>query len=282
MRILSKIQEWVRLRPRLKACLLPAYSRGLHMSWLVRKYILRSPVGFYVGQRHIRFHPAGHIPEILFKGDFEFAERDFVTTFLAPGMTVVDAGANIGLYSCIASVLVTQAGRVHAFEPGRVTFDRLQRNLRLNGCKNVVANRIALSDIKKQVVLSVDPSNPTLDSHCFVQANQSVNSLASSDEIVNSQRLDDYFAPFGWSGVDFLKIDVEGSELSLLQGAEKILTSSLKITILLECTKNREQVRDFLERKGFKCFVWDSSTRNLHPAIYSDVVSTSNVVFRRP
>lgn len=281
MGILRKLKSWVRRYPFLKVLLLPAYLRMLNISWLMRKFIFRLPVRVYAGQIEIQLHPEGSIPEILFKGDFEPGERDFVASFVKPGMTVVDAGANVGFYSILASVLVAGEGCVHSFEPGRLTFKRLLQNLELNNCKNVVPSRTALSNKKKEVIFSVDPLNPTLDSHCFIRTDSDKLKLAPTDEIVTCQTLDEYFSACDKRTVDFIKIDVEGSELELLQGAEATLAASPKIVILLECTKNREQVWGLLKKKGFNCFVWDSSKRGLSPAVYSEVVCTSNVILCR-
>lgn len=78
-----------------------------------------------------------------------------------------------------------------------------------------------------------------------------------------------------------MKIDVEGAELAVLQGAEKTLLSSPDITILFECSQNREQVRDLLVRHGFKCYVWDCVGRILKPVVFDEAVLTSNVILRR-
>jgi len=280
MRIQTKMRTWIRQYPRLKSCLLPVYLRMLPLRYLARNVLAcRHPIAFNAGQHRLKLYPDGSIPEVLYSGNFEATERDFVAMFLQPGMTVVDAGANVGLYTVTASALVGTTGRVYAFEPGRLTFERLQRNLELNHCQNVIANRIALSDKHGQMFLRVDTAYPALDGHRFVQPMEDVTRPASTDEIVDCQTLDDYFLSGG--GLDFMKIDVEGAELALLQGAEKTLARSTNITIMLECTQNREKVRDLLARHGFQFFVWNCVERALKPVIYDEVIATSNIVLRR-
>ena len=279
--LMTILRSWVRGHPTLKALLRPLYTGGRHALWLFRKHLTHQPVGVRVGNQHVWLNLDGSIPQVLFKGGFETNELDFVKSFLKPGMTVVDAGANVGLYSLVASVLVRDTGRVYAFEPGKQTFAWLKRNLILNNCSNVVPNNTALSNSNMDVVLSVDPSHPTLDSHCFIQPNSGANHLLPTDELVRCQTLDDYFIHLGCPEIDFIKIDVEGAELFLLQGAEKVLASSPHLTILLECTQNREQVRALLEQKGFRCYAWDSGACTLRPVLYSEVVRESNVIFKR-
>lgn len=280
--MMTFLRTWIRQNPRLKVCLIPSYLRMLHLLWIVRNLLTgRRPITFDTAKHQINLYPAGMIAEALYSGNFEMNERNFVAAFLKPGMTVVDAGANIGLYTLMSSVLVGPTGRVHAFEPGQLTFKRLQRNLDLNQCKNVVANRIALSNTREQMFLRIDPAHPALDGHRFVQPVKDVGHPTSTDEIVECQTLDDYFSSAEVRKVDFMKIDVEGAELSLLQGAEKMLGYSTDITILLECTHNREQVRNLLARYGFQCFHWDCVGQVLRPVIYDEVVATSNIVLRR-
>ncbi len=281
--ILTRLQAWLRQHPHLKAWLLPAYVRMLHWRWQMRNLLTRHrPIVFHAGQFPLKMYPDGSIPEVLYSGSFEATERDFVAAFLQPGMTVVDAGANVGLYTLAVCALVGATGKVYAFEPGRLTFERLRRNLDLNQCKNVVATHVALSNTHEQMVLRMDPTHPTLDAHRFVQPIGTVIRPTSTDEIVECQTLDGYFLAHEVVGtIDFMKIDVEGAELALLQGAERTLARSTDITILLECTQNRDQVRDLLVRHGFQCFVWDGVERALRPVVFDEAIATGSIVLRR-
>jgi FkbM family methyltransferase len=237
------------------------------------------PIVFNADQYHFKMYPYGAIPEVLYMNNFEENERDFVANTLKSGMVVVDAGANVGLYTLMSSALVGVTGRVHAFEPGRLSFERLQRNLDINQCQNVVANRIALFNTHTQMILRADPAYPKLDGHRFIQSMQGVTSPISTDEIVECQTLDEYFFSLGVV-IDFMKIDVEGAELALLQGAEKTLARSTNITILLECSQNREQVWNLLARHGFQSFLWDRIGRVLRPAIYDESIAENNIILR--
>lgn len=61
----------------------------------------------------------------------------FLLRYLSPGDTVVDAGANIGIYSVLAGAIVGPEGRVEAFEPSPTLRPCLEENLRRNGLANV-------------------------------------------------------------------------------------------------------------------------------------------------
>jgi hypothetical protein len=130
------------------------------------------------------------------------------------------------------------------------------------------------------MVLRVDPKHPNLDGHRFVHSMRDIIEFLPTDEIVECQTLDDYFLPQEGL-INFMKIDVEGAELSLLQGAEKTLARSGNITVLLECTQNQEQVRDLLAQWGFQCFIWERTMKILKPVMYDKVIGGKNIILRR-
>src|ERR1700757_2532255 len=80
-----------------------------------------------------------------FRDNYE-PELAYLERVLSPGRVFVDAGANFGIYTLFASKIVGEAGRVISFEPSTRVFPVLRRNITLNGCKNVSAVPIALTD----------------------------------------------------------------------------------------------------------------------------------------
>jgi FkbM family methyltransferase len=173
----------------------------------------------------------------LMHNKFEAAEMAFVSRVLRPGMTVVDAGAHHGLYSLLASKCVGEDGTVVAFEPSPRECKRLKSNLRVNRTPNVYLLRCALgnqagvaelflADAYQDGCNSLRPAGVT-------ETGQSVQ--------VPLRRLDDMLAELGIAEVDFLKMDVEGAELTLLQGAPKLLGCAPRPAILAEVQDIRTQ-----------------------------------------
>jgi len=273
----ANIRSWARKNPRLKSILNIPYEWILHTGWWFRSRVLHSPFELDIGRHRIKLWPIGSIARPLYYGGFELSDRKFVMAYLKSGMRVVDAGANIGLYTVMASILTGPTGQVYAFEPGIKTFNRLQRNLRLNDCQNVIPNNVALSNTCGEMILRVDPKHPTFDAHCFVDSLDDAKEINPTDEIVKCKTLDNY----NLGPLDFIKIDVEGGELALLQGALQTLKNSPDVTILLECTNNRKQVRDFLERQGFLSYLWDDKEYTLRSTLFEEATVTSNIVLRR-
>jgi hypothetical protein len=80
-------------------------------------------------------------------------EKNLFGKLIKPGMTVIDIGANQGLYSLLFSRLVSDSGRVFSFEPDPILFDALQRNIILNSAENIQAFPVALGSSEARMTL---------------------------------------------------------------------------------------------------------------------------------
>src|SRR6266699_2326376 len=113
-------------------------------------YRLQNPAGKPVNYRlpggvEIQLYPEGEVAEFLsVQRFFEKSELALVTAYLKPGMTAIDVGANIGVYSILAEKLAGATGDIWAFEPSLESYRRLNNNLKLNGCVRVQPVRVAL------------------------------------------------------------------------------------------------------------------------------------------
>lgn len=273
------IRQEIRKYPRLREVLLPWWVWMLGLQWRVRK-IIRWPVSYPAGISTVKLYPEGQIPEMLWKGDFEATERDFVATYLKPGMKVVNIGANVGLYTVMASALVKPGGEVHAFEPSGESHSRLINNIELNDCRNVIVKRVALSNTRGQLLLRVDPKNPAFDGHRFVESVNNTGNLLSSDELVEATTLDDYMAEQASRNIDLIIMDVEGAELSVLQGGGETLALT-QPTILLECSKYQEDTEKLLKDLGYKFWLWNVIEQALVPVDFRKAAHLGDVVARR-
>src|SRR6266511_1867895 len=140
--MMGSLRQLVRSNPRLHAKLLPWWQGLQHLRWQVRNLVtFGRPIACPAGNSVIELYPKGQIAEVLWLSDFELTERNFVTAYLRPGMQVLNVGANVGLYSILASALVGEEGRVHAFEPSEATYGLLLQNIALNRCRNINAVR---------------------------------------------------------------------------------------------------------------------------------------------
>ncbi|SBW03763.1 hypothetical protein KL86DPRO_20199 [uncultured delta proteobacterium] len=128
-----------------------------------------------------------------------------------PGDVVIDAGAAFGETAIYFSRKTNNTGRVFAFEPVPETAGFARRNAECNGCVNVTVIEKALSDVTGLLHFSANELFPT--------AARATTSTDSSSVDVHSITLDAFAAEKNIK-IDFIKADVEGSEMNLLRGAE--------------------------------------------------------------
>lgn len=217
----------------------------------------------------------------LLLNDFEKRELLFVERFLQLGMTVFDIGANHGLYSVLASKRIGRDGRVYAFEPSTRERARLLRNLKINGCKNVQVIEVAIGQESGGAIL-----------HVVEGTEVGCNSLRVPDVAqptvqvkVRIQTLDDFLTQAVVTKIDFMKLDVEGAELSVLKGGERFFSSSQRPVILAEISDKRtkawgyaaHEIVTWLAKRGYEWFS-PSETGELRRAELSKAFQDHNLV----
>jgi FkbM family methyltransferase len=197
--------------------------------------------------------------DILRSGVWEMETVGFVTSWLRRGMTFVDAGAHVGQYTLLASGAVGPAGRVIAFEPHPVLFQVLRRNVSRAGCVNVTVSQLALGRAAGPGHLVLHPPG-----------NYGASSLRPDAATAHHPRmpvqvitLDEALSGFGRTpAVDLVKIDVEGAELDVIEGARGTLAASPGIVLIVEFLRANplrfghtvEDVEARLRELGFQLF----------------------------
>ena len=147
-------------------------------------------------------------------GEFSQGEADIFEQIVKPGHIVVEAGANIGAHTIHLAQLAGDNGQVWAFEPQRLVFQLLAGNVALNSLTNVhCLQKCLIGSGKRTIPVPVLDVNK-INNWGGVELEHSV-----EGEPVEAITIDSLDLP----GCDFLKIDVEGMELQVLQGAEETI-----------------------------------------------------------
>ncbi len=196
---------------------------------------------------------------------YEPFETHLMISLIKPRDIIVDLGANIGYYTLIFSRHVGENGKVFAFEPGSSNFDILSKNIKMNGySKIVVTEKRAVSNMDDdEIILYLNDENPGMNR--IYQANGSI-LKKDKQEIVKTIRLDTYFKDKSdYQKIDFIKMDLEGSEYGALNGMPNIsrnpLNNNLKMlvefhpTSIVEYGKEPKQVLELIYSYGFD--IWD-------------------------
>jgi FkbM family methyltransferase len=225
---------------------------------------------------------------LLHSGHFERCELDFVAAYLRSGDVGLDVGANIGAFAAAMGRAVAPAGRIHAFEPHAESFIRLERTLALNAIDTVVVNRLAVGAAVGETDLAL--YGPGFESWATTVPRKiaySSGTIVPSETVrVTATSLDDYCAAEGIHHVDVLKIDVEGGEPSVLEGAERLLDQEAIDVVLVEVSDNTlpegwtsHELVELLGRSGLHPHVLDRGTltafRPAGPVEFANVVAVA-------
>ena len=182
-------------------------------------------------------------------GEYCEGEIELFRQVIQPGSVVVEVGANIGPHTVFLARQVTAQGMVIAFEPQRVVFQTLCANLALNSIRNVHCFQQAVGAARGSITV------PAID---YTRAGNfggvSMGSHTSGEQVPLS-RLDDLNPP----ACQFLKIDVEGMEKEVLEGAANMI-AQFKPVIYLENDKAEkvDSVLRHLDSLGYKMYRHES------------------------
>lgn len=175
---------------------------------------------------------AEHMQRRMFwMGYYNLRLVSFLDRLLEPGMTVVDVGANIGEISLVCANRVGNAGHVVALEPIAGIADELRLNVRRNGLQGIVQiHQQGLAvEVGRQAIYA------SCGQHDVNEVHQGLGSLHGTEGVdqcigmVDITTLDDLAQRIGLSRLDVLKVDIEGGELSCLQGGIETLRRFLPV-----------------------------------------------------
>lgn len=201
-------------------------------------------------------------------GTYEADKQDAVARLVKPGMTVWDIGANAGFYTVAFSRLVGSGGRVYAFEPFAENADNILGHIRLNTLRNAVLVQAALAGTDGLAAFEpgvFNASGRIVENH--------------TPYLVPSITVDTFIRRSPDSRPELLKIDVEGAEASLLDGARELLRDSSP-TIILALHGEDVSAACFriLKDFGYSLFNLDGSPASDTPRYRGEIYATKDDV----
>ncbi len=183
-----------------------------------------------------------------FEGGGEQEVQRALQQHLRPGMTFYDVGANIGFFSLLAARLVGVAGRVVAFEPDPEISGRLREHVARNAFGWItVEERAVLSETRPVFFARTDPAaSPDRGlGHIVAEGTKDTIQVAGVS-------LDDYAGAH--PSPDFLKCDVEGAEVEVFRGAERLLNEKRPgIICEMHSEENERILVEKFSRLGYTC-----------------------------
>lgn len=197
------------------------------------------------------------------------AEMLGLRELVGPGSVCVDVGAAAGLYTQVLSRLAGPSGRVHSVEPLAFAHPVWNRVLRTASARNVQQHALALGVEPGRGLMSVPVGRYGLVTGRSFLSDR-CRGLGSNAEFAGQVEvsvpvatLDGLGEQAGLDRLDFIKIDVEGAELSVLQGAEQVI-EKFRPSLLVEIEARHtarydygpEDVADWLTRRGYAMYAW--------------------------
>jgi protein O-GlcNAc transferase len=186
------------------------------------------------------------------QGDWFEDEIKFLRQLVQPGDTVVDIGANYGVYALSLARKVGEKGQVWAFEPASETAELLSKSSAANGTSWLHVVQHALSEQEGTAWLQM-PGQAELNSLASSEGEPPANCPGESVAVTT---LDLCLERFNWSEVDLLKIDAEGEEERILQGGRHFF-QEMSPLVMFEVKAGREVHLGLVEQfeaLGYQCF----------------------------
>ena len=224
---------------------------------IMKKFESNFKSDYAIVQGSKMFLDPGDSLDLSINGVYGELDTKIIREEIHEGDIVIDVGANIGYYTLIFAQLVGSSGKVFAFEPESKNFEILKKNIEINNYPNIVAEQKIVSDKSGIVKLFIAE-------HGIV--GHRINQQKSSQKFIEVESiiLDNYIKKLNLDNkINFIKIDVEGSEPKVLEGAKEIMQKSNQLKIFTEF--NREAVEeygiepkemiDLLYRNGFKIYL---------------------------
>ena len=245
---------------------------------------MRSPVDVdWLDDLHLTLYPGNEICRSIFvTGRYEPNEFSWLSRVLKPGMTFVDVGANLGLYTLFAARRVSESGRVIAIEPSSREMRALRKDVELNSLKNIYPLHVAVSDRAGEVELLI--ASPRHAGHNTLGAFGYDTQLANREK-VSIGRLDDVLESASVRRVDVMKMDIEGAELAALKGAAVTLERDHP-TMLLELSDralnpqnaSSAEVLALLANHGYEMYGFDGTSGSPAPLQRRDYFDSENII----
>lgn len=176
-------------------------------------------------------------------GEYSPDEVQLWHKFVKPGWKVVNGGANIGALTIALAHLVGEGGKVYAFEPQPEAFELLRRNMVER--EQVDVFNLALwhsrGDSKMRLYEELKHDNYGCTRVGDLQGSAEVRMVALDDQLSDEH-------------IDFIFLDIEGSEIMALEGAKKILDRCRPVLYLEDDGQSDSNLSAYLRAKGYFCY----------------------------
>jgi FkbM family methyltransferase len=172
------------------------------------------------------YHRGNHLSELIYlEGAYEPLETLIASKIVRNGDLVLDIGANVGYFTALLDDLVSPAGQVHAFEPGDGTFVNLEATRRLLKLDCAFLHRKAVSDSTGTIDFWLSTKGSDAQQSTVKSAAMGAAVMRKSVEATTVDAVAAELNGQGAGRISFVKCDIEGAEVSMINGARRLIMS---------------------------------------------------------
>lgn len=185
---------------------------------------------------------------------YEPQTKALLLSFLRPGLTFLDLGANEGYFSVVAAKTVGPEGRVISIEPQARLGEVIRRNFTANGATTATLHAVAISDMSGSAEFNLAPDTNS-GSSGLVRATR----YANPTQQIRLLRLEEFLGELGVARIDVMKVDIEGFEYEAILGSPKVfqehrircLVVEVHGAYLIHRGRRPEDIADFMLACGY-------------------------------
>ncbi len=197
--------------------------------------------------------------------------RDLLIDNIREGDIALNIGANIGYYTVLMAKKAGESGKVYAFEPDHENFNILRKNIACNNCLNIEPVKKAVSDKDGKAKLYLDEYN---------QGDHRIYDSGDNRKFIEIETIsiDNFFKKN--QKIDFILLDAQGSEFSILKGMKNIINKNSNIKIITEFSPyhlrksgcSPEDYLNLIRKLGFNIFDIDEKRMKIERKNVKDLI----------
>ncbi len=214
---------------------------------------------------------------LLGQGRWFESEIEFCRSYLKPGMTMIDVGANIGVYTFLAARCVGATGKVYAIEPDQVCVACLDATIERNQLHDHVEVLQAAVGAEARKVKLFRQRASALNKIFSEIDQERKNGIDGNWVEVEQISLDQWWIQKSCPEVHLLKVDVEGMELDVFKGASQLLRQSQPLILFEQISSRQEEnaettrsqteaIERYLRSMGYTIYRYIEGLRGLEEA----------------
>jgi len=199
----------------------------------------------------------------IYRGNISEVIPYAISKYLGENENFIDVGANFGLWSLYASLIIKN-GKVFSYEPVSINYKRLLENIRLNNIKNIKTFKLGISNKEEELEIFIPED---------LGSSSIVSIYSKKTEKIKLKSLDN----LDFENIKLIKIDVEGFELKVLEGAKQILKLQRPIIIieivesnLNSANSSSKEILNFLTSVNYSIYSYKNGVENIISEIQSD------------